>query len=184
MILNRSQKQTRREGQPKLIYLAAVVSIMLILSLGGDGASPAKGATSPRIGFTAPDFDVKTLSGTEASLRDHLGSPVFINFFTTWCHFCRVEMPYIEDLHKELGDQVAFMIIDLRESQDVVESYFQSQGWTVPVYLDPTAAVGALYAVRGIPASFFIDGEGVIRDMVIGAMTEKRLQQGIESILP
>ena len=65
-----------------------------------------------------------------------------------------------------------------------MESYFNSQGLTVPVYLDVSGVVSSSYAVRGIPASFFVDAKGVIRDVVIGAMTEKRLRQGIEAILP
>ena len=93
-------------------------------------------------------------------------------------------MPYIQSLYEEVGDDVSFMIVDVRESEETVKSYFEAAGWTVPVYLDSIGIAGAKYAVRGLPTSFFIDSEGVIRDMVIGAMTEARLRQGINSILP
>ena len=76
------------------------------------------------------------------------------------------------------------MILDVRESLETVKSYFDAAGWTVPVYLDSLGIAGAKYSVRGLPTSFFIDSEGIIRDMVIGAMTEARLRQGIQAILP
>lgn len=171
------------------LLLVTLLSVVFVLGLGGcEGKAQVEKSTIPkvgtRVGFTAPGFTVKTLSGNEVSLKDEFGRPVFINFFATWCHFCRAEMPYIEDLYQELGDQVAFMIICIGESKDTVESYFTLQGLSVPVYLDVSGGVASSYAVRGIPASFFVDTEGVIRDVVIGAMTEKRLRQGIETILP
>jgi thiol-disulfide isomerase/thioredoxin len=171
------------------LFFMALLSIMVVLSFGGcEGKAKVEQSATPKIGtkvgFTAPSFSVKTLSGNEVNLKDELGRPVFINFFATWCHFCRAEMPYIEALYKELGEQVAFMIIDIGEGKNTVESYFESQGLTVPVYLDPLGVVASSYAVRGIPASFFVDAQGVIRDVVIGAMTEKRLQQGMDAILP
>ena len=187
MILAGNREDIRREKRLQLGLLAAAFSILLLLSVGVGGCGVvgvAERAISPRIGFRAPDFTVKTLSGKESRLEDELGTPVFVNFFATRCPFCRVEMPYIQALYEELGDKVTFMIIDLQESKDTVESYFQAAGWTVPVYLDATAAVGKRFNVRGIPVSFFIDSDGIIRDMFIGAMTEKRLRQGIESILP
>ena len=84
----------------------------------------------------APDFTVKTLEGTEVTLGEQVGTPVFINFFATWCQFCRIEMPHIQALYEEVGDQVSFMILDVGESLETVKSYFDAAGWTVPVYLD------------------------------------------------
>ncbi|NLY30957.1 MAG: redoxin domain-containing protein [Firmicutes bacterium] len=168
----------------KFLCLAVLVSAALVLTASGDRAGSSVGGARPRVGYKAPDFTVKTLEGTEVTLGEQLGTPVFINFFATWCQFCRVEMPYIQSLYEEVGDDVSFMIVDVRESEETVKSYFEAAGWTVPVYLDSIGIAGAKYAVRGLPTSFFIDSEGVIRDMVIGAMTEARLRQGINSILP
>ena len=168
----------------KSLCLAVLISAALVLTAAGDRAGSRVGSARPAVGYQAPDFTVKTLEGTEVALGEQLGTPVFINFFATWCHFCRVEMPYIQALYEELGDDVSFMIVDVRESEETVKAYFEAAGWTVPVDLDSIGIAGAKYAVRGLPTSFFIDSEGIIRDMVIGAMTEARLRQGIESILP
>lgn len=164
------------------MFLVLLLMLMLF-ALDGQALAANKGV-SPRVGYRAPDFVVKDLAGNDVTLSDQLGKPVFINFFATWCTFCRVEMPYIETLYGELGDEVAFMIVDLRESQATVEAFFADHGLTVPVYLDATGASGARYAVRGIPASFFIDGDGVIKEVAIGALSEERLRQGLEKILP
>ncbi|NLJ86923.1 MAG: redoxin domain-containing protein [Firmicutes bacterium] len=172
----------RRSGS-RLLSLVVFLSLVVLVTSGGVLASVGKG-TSPRIGFRAPVFTVKDLAGQEVSLAEQMGQPVFINFFATWCTFCRVEMPYIQTLYEELGDEISFMIIDLRESKETVEAFFEAHKLTVPVYLDPTGTSGARYGVRGIPASYFIDTHGVIQDMVIGAMSEERLRQGLESIAP
>ncbi len=180
--MTRFQINSRARARPFYLIIF-FVALVFCVSSGRVLVAQGKGV-SPRTGFRAPNFVVKDLEGTEISLEDQLGKPVFINFFATWCTFCRVEMPYIQALYEELGDQIAFIIIDLRESRETVEKFFTTHGWTVPVYLDATAASGARYAVRGIPASFFIDEEGIIREMAIGALSEERLRQGLELILP
>ena len=180
-------KRRDNAGQGTLtrsLCLVMIIAAALVLTAVGNRANSSAGTVSPRIGYRAPDFTVKTLEGTEVTAWEQLVAPVYINFFATRCHFCKIEMPYIQSLYEEIGDDVTFMIVDVRESGETVKAYFESAGWTVPVYLDSLGIAGAKYNVRGLPTSFFIDGEGVIRDMVIGAMTEARLRQGIESILP
>ncbi|HHV93617.1 MAG TPA: redoxin domain-containing protein [Firmicutes bacterium] len=172
-----------RGWMTRSLYLAVLISAAVVLT-GMGSAVEANVPSAPRIGYRAPDFTVKTLEGTEVTLGEQVGTPVFINFFATWCQFCRIEMPHIQALYEEVGDQVSFMILDVRESLETVKSYFDAAGWTVPVYLDSLGIAGAKYSVRGLPTSFFIDSEGIIRDMVIGAMTEARLRQGIQAILP
>lgn len=165
--------------------LCVMLLLMLMLfALNSQAWAATNKAAFPKVGYRAPDFTVRDLAGNDVTLGDQLGKPVFINFFATWCTFCRVEMPYIEALYEELGGEVAFMIIDLRENQDVVEAFFQDHGLTVPVYLDGAGTSGTRYAVRGIPASFFVDADGIIREMAIGALTEERLRQGLAKILP
>ncbi|NLJ68725.1 MAG: redoxin domain-containing protein [Firmicutes bacterium] len=167
----------------KSLCFAVLLAAVVVLNAAGEPAAASVGSAVPRVGYRAPDITVKTLTGTEVTLGEQLGTPIFINFFATWCYFCRVEMPHIESLYEEVGDEVNFMIVDIGESRETVTAYFEAEGWTVPAYLDSTGAAGNRYAVRGLPTSFFIDSDGVIRDMVIGAMTEARLRQGIESIL-
>ncbi|NLK08207.1 MAG: redoxin family protein [Firmicutes bacterium] len=171
----------------KIFGVLVVGALALMLLLGFNSSVPAAAETkkivSPRVNYLAPDFVVKDLDGNDATLSQHLGKPVFINFFATWCGFCRLEMPYIEKLYNEVGDEVIFMVIDLMESQKVVEDFFAKEGLTVPVYLDAKGASATSYGVRGIPASFFIDADGVIQDIGLGALTEERLRQGLEKIL-
>ena len=161
-----------------------IVILVVVAGLGWFYMDMDKGPkeVGPVIGYRAPDFVVKDMMGNEASLSGQRGKPVFINFFATWCTFCRVEMPHIEALYRELGDEIEFMVVDLMESKETVEAFFQSQGLTVPVYLDTKGASGHSYEVRGIPASFFVDRKGVIQDVALGALTEARLRQALGKI--
>ena len=69
--------------------------------------------TGYSVGDIMPDFSVPLVGGGTFTLSEHRGKPVFINLFATWCPPCVGEMPDINKLYGEYGDQVAFIIIDI-----------------------------------------------------------------------
>lgn len=139
---------------------------------GAAPVGPVKDEFKPIPGHRAANFtatDVAT--GEKVSLADLRGQVVFLNFWATWCQPCKVEMPEIEALHQEMGTKVRIVALgaDARESSEKLAAYAKAMGLTFPIAYDKGIAMEA-YQVVGIPTSFFIDKEGIIRTRHTGPM--------------
>lgn len=142
---------------------------------GRGGAQPG---TAPRIGYPAPDFTLTNLDSKQTKLSDFRGKTVFLNFFASWCPPCRAEMPDIVATYQEnVNSDVVVLAVDIEEEPEVVAAYAKSAGLTFPIVLDRSGYVTSLYRITAIPTSFFIDKEGVVRDMQIGALSKSLMAQ-------
>lgn len=173
----------------------ALTLVVLALGVAWTFASRAPVATttggapppSPREGFSAPDFTLDSLDGGQTTLSDLRGQIVLVNLWASWCLPCRAEMPAIERVYrsyKDLGLEVLAVNATNQDSVDAAMAFVQERGLTFPVLLDRTGSTSAAYNLRGLPSSFFIDRQGVIRSVVIGGpMSEALIQSKVESLL-
>ena len=125
------------------------------------------------IGHLAPDFRLETEEGDVLVLSDFRGKPVFINFFAVWCGPCRFEMPEIESVHQALGDELVVLAVDVRESAERVKGYKELLELTIPTVLDTRREVANSYQVPGLPWTFILDEQGVIRHIKFGAFLSR-----------
>lgn len=142
---------------------------------------------SPREGFSAPDFSLELLDGGLVTLSDLRGKVVLVNFWATWCPPCRAEMPAIEKVYrtfKPLGLEVLAVNLTDQDSEAAVAAFAQELGLTFPIPLDRRGEVSTRYILRGLPSTFFIDRQGVIRSVVVGGpMSEALIQSKVEELL-
>ncbi len=132
----------------------------------GELPRPPGANMSPRawIGKPAQDFQVTDLKGEELSLKDLRGQVVLLDFWATWCGPCIAEMPNVKKTYAKYKDQKFQIIgISLDRSAEPLEAYIEKEelGWLN--YWDKSRLVSTMYKVRGIPSTFLIDGEGIIR---------------------
>jgi len=134
----------------------------------------------------APAFKMEDADGKTVNLSDFKGKPVVLNFWTSWCHFCKDEMPYFEAAYKQYGDKVQFIMLNVvnseRNSEDG-KNFIKSSAYTFPVFYETEGEVMALYGLRGFPATVFIDANGNIIDKNIGAITQKNLNKSIQTLV-
>lgn len=124
-----------------------LLPFLFLLSL----AMHAQEEPQPMLGQEAPAFTLKDLKGKTWSLEDFKGKYLFIHFATTWCPFCNAEAPYLEQLYqayKEKGVEV--LIIDVKESRELVENTFKKFNFSFPILLDEDGRVAASYAPREV----------------------------------
>lgn len=139
-------------------------------------------APAPEIGYPAPDFTLLDLEGNQVTLSEFRGNKtVFVNFWATWCPPCRAEMPEIEAVYQEYkGKDVEVIGVDLLETKDEVSQFVQQYGYSWTFVLDTTGEVATTYNIAAIPTSFFIDREGIIRVVNIGAMTKRAMKTALD----
>jgi thiol-disulfide isomerase/thioredoxin len=146
-----------------------------------------------RPGDPVPNFTLQTLDGKPVTFSSLQGQAVVLNFWATWCPPCRRELPLLEAVQKEYSARgVTIAGINLDEPVDLVRTYVRSAGVTYPIWVDPRAAEPGFKGTRelynqfggvGLPTTFFIDANGVIRDSYIGELNRAFLQNRIESML-
>ncbi|HQY91825.1 redoxin domain-containing protein [Caldilinea sp.] len=140
-------------------------------------------SAQPAVGRPAPDFTLPTLDGGEFRLSDYRGKPVVLNFWATWCGPCQRELPAIERAAEHYRDVVVFAAVDQAETQQRVQEFVDEMGLTVIVPMDGEQVVGERYDVLGLPTTFFIDENGIIRSVWMGEMNSIVLAEHISGIL-
>ena len=149
--------------------------------------SPVASSPSPREGFYAPDFKLETLTGSQVQLSSLRGKIVVVNFWTTWCPPCRAETPALETSYKAYKDvDVVILGVNLTDQDALkdVQSFVREFGLTYPILLDRDGAIGLLYQLNGLPTTFFINRQGVIRTVVVGGpMSETFIRSKIEILM-
>ena len=114
-------------------------------------------------------INLKDVNGRNVSLSDFNGKIVFLNFWTTWCPTCRVEMPSMEKLHQTLKNKDFKMVtINLQESASQVKAFFKEFKLTFTALLDSTGEVGASFGIRAIPTTYILDKTGRIIGLANG----------------
>ena len=199
---------SRPSASARLRRLAALAlaCAALIAAACGDGgtepaatdtatatATPARAATigllddQPlEVDQPAPDFFLRTLNGRSVRLSDYRGKTVVLNFWASWCPPCRREMPDFQTLWEERGpsgpDDLVILAVNLLPEDTIAaaEGFVEEFGLTFPVLLDTSRGeVARRYGVRALPATFFIDREGIVRTTALGSVFGHLLEVGV-----
>ena len=138
------------------------------------------------IGEPAPDFALTDLDGETVMLSDFRGKTVVLNFWATWCPPCREEMPEFQELWDHRGvdgtdDLVVLAVNFLRDDTvGAATKFIEANEFTFVVVFDTTRGdVAARYGVRGLPATFFIDRNGIVRTTALGPVFGNLLETGV-----
>lgn len=122
------------------------------------------------IGSVVPDIELSGINEKRIRLSDMKGSVVFINFWATWCKSCVDEMPSMENLYLHLSGNNKFKLMTIlyRDDKDMALRFMKENGYTFPVYLNPDNSAVKQLGITGVPETFIIDKNGVLRDKIIG----------------
>lgn len=145
-------------------------------------SGPTKGAP-PKIGTPAQDFTATTVDGKAVSLSSFKGRPVWLTFGATWCAACVAEAPDVQASYIKFQPQRAVVLaIFIREDAATVKDYADRVGLTYPKVADPDTAIASAYRVYGIPAHFFIDRKGILRDIKTGGLSPEQMSAALTAI--
>ena len=151
-----------------------------------DPAVTTEPAQTTRPVITAPDFTVYDAEGNEVHLSDDFGKPIVLNFWASWCGPCQMEMPDFQEKYLELGEEVAFLMINMtdggRETVQTASEFIASKGYTFPVFYDTMGMAAGVYGAYSLPTSYFINAQGHVIARAVGAIDGETLQRGIDMI--
>lgn len=182
-----AEEAPRRGIRWSMVLLwVAVLSILAVLAWGLINTN----ASRPEVGQVAPDFDVEFFDGYEwdtrtvANLSDMRGKPVVLNFWASWCVECRYETDVLEEAWlKYRDDGVVFLGVAYADVEPNSIAYMEEFGVTFPHAPDLGTDISQDYEITGVPETFFIDKDGVIRHVQIGAVDQQMLDTLIPQML-
>lgn len=177
----------------RLIRYAIVATIVAVIGgvyawqrmqerASGD-ADAALLRTQIEVGTPAPDFTLDTPTG-RVHLAETRGRVVVLNFWATWCAPCKQEMPELQTLYEARGNlDVTVLAVNATatDNRDAAIEFARSLGLTFPIAFDTRGAVMRAYGVQGLPATFFIDREGIVRARGLGPQTGELLQRNLRA---
>ncbi len=131
-------------------------------------------------GDLAPDFSGTTLEGEIVQLSNLRGKTVLVNIFASWCGPCRAEAPHLVEVDNLLGEDVVLIGLNLQENVPAVEGFKQDFGIDFPLVLNEDGRLTEIYKPIGLPTTWFIDPDGIVRYVHAGPMTSEIMLAAIE----
>ena len=113
-------------------------------------------------GEAMPAVELADPEGATLALASLEGTPVLINLWATWCVPCVTEMPLLDELAGELGDDVAVLTVseDIQGAEKVVPFFAEKKFANLPQWMDPDNALAVRYGGAGLPLTVLYDAEG------------------------
>ena len=139
----------------------------------------------------APDFTLTDQFGNSHTLSDYQGKTVFLNFWGTWCPPCRAEMPDIQELYQEYGENTGDVIIlgvalpnvGNEGSQEEITAFLEENGYTYPTVMDTGGTLASTYYISGFPTTYMIDKDGNVFGYATGQLTKEIMKDIIQQTI-
>jgi cytochrome c biogenesis protein CcmG, thiol:disulfide interchange protein DsbE len=185
--MTESDRETRPPAWKTALVWAERLVLAGLLVFAAYRFGPQLGALTgigPTLG-RSPDFSFVSLDGALVSSAELQGEVVVLNFWATWCLPCRLEMPSLQKLHEDFaedGVRVVGLATDAGSEQPIRE-FLSERRISYPVGRASTAHRQAFGGIPGIPTTFIIDREGVIRHRVVGYFAPPALRAAVSRLL-
>lgn len=163
------------------IVAAVTLPVLILLGIGFRFNPHAVPSVLP--GKAAPECDLRTLEGEGVALTDFRGTPVLINFWSTWCVPCEQEHDLLQHAAEHYGERAQFLGVVYQDQEAAVRRYVERKGSTYPQMMDPGSRCSIDYGVSGVPESFFIDARGVVTHKKTGPLSAVELRAQLEPLV-
>jgi len=163
-------RRTRRA-----LWIAVAVAVpmfLLVVVLATRPSASTREVRSPLLGKRAPAAESTTIDGEAVKLADLKGRWVVVNFFATWCVPCRIEhdeLKRFHDSHQALGDGSVLGVV-FSDSAQAVKEFRADEGGSWPMLTDPKGSIALNFGVSGVPESFLVDPDGIVRSRILGGV--------------
>lgn len=153
---------------------------LLVLLVGCEQKSPTVKSGDP-----APAFVLERLDGSNVRFPEqYRGQVVAIRFWADWCPFCRGEMTVLEPIYRRHHERgLVILAINVMQPPETVRKFVQELGFSYDVLLDRQGEVMRGYRVMGLPMTFIVDRQGVIRARIVGESTPEVFERAIADLL-
>jgi|SRR5690625_395173 len=189
MKLDKIRAKKSKRIRNRFIFRVIILGILLGAIVFALVSNFQKDRNIYRKGDPAPDFVLQQINDANEletiQLSDFKGKGIMLNFWATYCKPCEEEMPYMQELYPEYHDKgIEIIAVSLDVSELVIHRFIDKYDLTFPIPHDTKGETRDLYKVTNIPSTVFIDPDGIITEVVDGALSLDRLEGYFQDILP
>ena len=168
--------------------MTRVAPVLLAAAIAACTAGRESGSERVEVGAPVPAYATVSLSGDSVSLAGLRGKVVLFNIWATWCHPCRYEIPELRELHakyRDRGFEVVGVSVDAHGTDEAIRGFMDEFQMEYPVWRDPDERVSTRFLAIGVPATYLIDREGILRWRMTGPIApgDTALSAAIERAL-
>ena len=158
------------------------IVLLAVLVLGGGvvgllgwaiaGKEPVTGRSGEtRVGKPAPDVRLNAFDGSDFTLSEHIGSPIVLNFWASWCLPCRDEAPALKELWNRWHEE-GLILIGINSQDGYEDALAFLTEYDVPYVnvIDTDGVASIDYGVVGLPVTMFIGKDGIVEHRYVGAL--------------
>ncbi len=156
--------------------IAAIVAMCAVAVACGDSTSPGEE------GGPLPSVDVIPFSGDGTVDLDEIEGPAVVNLWATWCAPCRAEIPEFEEVHREVGDEVRFVGVNVGEDIPRAAAFIDEIGATYDQYLDDDGDAVIALETSAMPVTLIIDRDERITLRHLGPLSADDLRRAIADL--
>lgn len=148
-------------------------------------ASCEGGAPKLNTGDKAPAFSAVRADGVAVTFPgDYVGKPVVIRFWADWCRYCEGEMKLIENVYlRRKSHGLEVLAINAGQDRETVLAFMRKIGASYPALLDRQSEIARSYGVVGLPTTYFIGADGVVKSKVVGEADEATFDRRAQELL-
>lgn len=167
-------------------WIAGLLTAITLAACSHGATATGSNASAPsvaKVGAQAPSFDEPTVMGTQLSMAQLRGKPVYLNFFASWCPPCNAEAPdvnAVQQLFKSAGLEV--IGVDILEDKTKALQFVDQHHLSYPAVVD-SGTLRDAYNINGMPVHVFIDRTGVVRKIEIGELSKSEMIDDVKSVL-
>jgi cytochrome c biogenesis protein CcmG/thiol:disulfide interchange protein DsbE len=166
----------------KRALIPAVVIIPILIVIASQFGTNPHEVPFGLAGKPAPEFTLTTLDGQTLTSSDLQGKPTVINFWSTWCVPCKVEHDVLQLSSRRYRDSVRFLGVIYQDDADAARTYLRMRSNFYTQVIDPDSTLAIQYGVSGVPESYFIDAQGIVRYKQVGPVTHELLGEHIGAL--
>lgn len=136
-------------------------------------------------GAPAPAFTLERLDGISVRFPEqYQGQVVALRFWADWCPYCHSEMQALEPVYRQHRDRgLVILAVNVLQPQETVQKFVKEISISYETLLDRQGEVMRLYQVMGLPVTYLIDRQGIVRARIIGESTPEVFTQAISGLL-
>jgi peroxiredoxin len=178
-----------KRGYAMRFFLTVICFLFALMILSGVPDNYAQNLLPwpvDKTGENAPDFILKDMSGKDVALSSFKGKPVVLNFWATWCPYCRQERPHLKALYEEYNDKgLVIIAVSLDRSSKTVKRFMEQNPAPFMVLTDTEGITAALYNIMGYPTTYLINRSGKIKQRFVGPVewTDRNAKEIIDKLI-
>jgi cytochrome c biogenesis protein CcmG/thiol:disulfide interchange protein DsbE len=168
---------------PQFVFAALALLAMLLLNCSAYGQSRA--VLQPESNRqAAPELNLADSEGKNVELKEYRGKIVVVDFWATWCHGCKTEIPWFAEFQRKYGAN-GLNVIGISMDDDgwkVVKPFIKEEGVPYRIVLG-NDSIAKQYAIGNMPDTFLIDRDGRIAAAYAGVVDREDIERNIQTLL-